>query len=146
MSAIYSTSPNFKSQIRENDYYRAAIDAAKKDLTKQDYHKRRGVNTLKALNGIDFDGSINFVEFFQKGDKVYTKINGAVDESRTFPARNGYGTNAQYAIIQYAQSQNAFSKEPISEYEKKVIDLKKELVKAEEAMYKDFQNRLNRYY
>lgn len=145
MSVGHSTSPNFKSHIKTNDYYRAAIDSAKNDLTPNGFH-RRGMNTLKALEGISYDGKQDFVEFFQQDGKVYTKINGAIDENRTFWAQNGYGTNAQYAIIQYARSNNSFSEEPILDSERKVIAIKEELVNAEKTMCRDFQNKLNWYY
>lgn len=145
MLTIHSTSPNFKSHIRENDYYHAAIDSAKNDLRPDGFYER-GVNTLKALEGLSYDKKQDFVEFFQRDGKVYTKINGAIDETRTFPAKNRYGTNAQYAIIQYAKSNNSFSEEPLSDSEKKVIAVKENLANAEKAMCKDYKNRLNRYY
>lgn len=144
MISFHSTSPNFKSHIKENDFYRAGIESAKNDLTPHGFHQR-GINTLKALEGIGFDKKPDFVEFFQKDGRVYTKINGAIDDNRTFWAQNSYGVNAQYAIIQYAKSNNSLSEKPLTEAEKKVIALKEELSNAEALMLKDYQNRLNIY-
>ncbi len=145
MTVIRSASPNFKSHIIENDYYRVAIKSAQQDLTSGGAYQR-GINTLKSLEGINLDGKHDLVEFFQKDGKVYTKINGAVDESRTFPAQKKCGINAQNAIINYAKSNNALTKEPMFDSERKVLAVKAELKKAEDVMCRDLKSRLNRYY
>lgn len=144
MLYLHSTSPNFKSIIKENDFYMAGIKSAQKDLEPEGMNER-GINTLKALEGLSFDNKHDYVEFFQKDGKVYTKVNGKIDKTKTFEAKDMYGINAQYAIYQYASSNNALLNKPFSDVEKRIQAAQDDSPEAQKRLLRDYKYRLKVY-
>lgn len=142
----YQNCINFKSQIKSNDFFRAGLDATKKDLSMAGNNTQRGLNTVKALEGLSMNGNSEFVEFLTKDKRVYTKINGAIRNEYTFDATNNNGLDAQNAIIQYAKQTNSFHYKPLSKTEEKMFQLQNQLSEVKAVFFKEMHRKIKIYY
>ncbi len=142
----YQNCINFKSQIKSNDFFRAGLDATKKDLSMAGNNTQRGLNTVKALEGLSMNGNSEFVEFLTKDKRVYTKINGAIRNEYTFDATNNKGLDAQNAIIQYAKQTNSFHYKPLSKTEEKMFQLQNQLSEVKAVFFKEMHRKIKIYY
>lgn len=143
MSLTTNKNVNFKSQIKANEHYKSAILSAKSDI-KNPETRNRGLSTLKAIESIRHDGQHDFIEFVHEGPIVRTKVNGKVKKVAT--SGKSTGKAIQDAIIDFALLKGVYSNKPIFPSEEKVIRLQKELQKAEQAMCKDLEKKIDLYY
>lgn len=142
----YQNCINFKSQIKSNDFFKAGLDATKKDLSMAGNNVKRGLNTVKALEGLSINGNSEFVEFITKDKRVYTKINGAIRNEYTFDATKDKGLDAQNAIIQYAKQTNSFHYQPLSKTEEKMFQLQNQLSEVKATLFKEMHRKIKIYY
>lgn len=139
-----STYINFKSHIVNNDFFKEGIKTTKKDMTMVG-NTQKGLNTLKAIEGLSLNGKNDFVEFLQKENKILTKVNGKVDPAYTFESTGNIGTDSQFAIFKYAKNTNSFSYKPISPTEEKIIDLQNKLSETKANFLREMHRKLNSY-
>lgn len=143
----YQNCINFKSQIKSNDFFRAGLDATKRDLSMAGNNNTpRGLNIVKALEGLSNNGNGEFVEFLTKDKRVYTKVNGAIRNEYTFDATKDTGLDAQNAIIQYAKQTNSFHYPPLSKTEEKMYQLQNQLSEVKATLFKEMHRKIKIYY
>ena len=135
---------SFKSHIRENEFFSAAIKETKTDFSMAGY-LNKGLATLKALRGLSEDGKDTQVEFLIKDGKVYTKLNGAIADKYTFKTHAKKGVDVQNAIINYAKETGAYSNAPLNETENKVTEAELELAKIKAKLFREMQRKLAIY-
>lgn len=135
--------PNFKSHIVETDLYQKGLQFAKNNMH-PNKDMKKGIEFVKAAEGIRNDKKYDFIGFYKSRNNVYTKINGKIDEKYTFQSTKNSGLDAYNAIMNYAKQNNSYSNKPLSESEKKVAKIQKELEKAQKDMCADYRFKINR--
>ena len=69
--------PNFKSHIVETDLYQKGLQFAKNNMH-PNKDMKKGIEFVKAAEGIRNDKKYDFVGFYKSRNNVYTKINGKI--------------------------------------------------------------------
>lgn len=134
---------NFKSHIKENNFFKSGLYFAKDNL-KAGADTEKGLDLLRAINGIQNDGKHDFVTFNARQNHIYTSINGKKAEKYTFLSTGNPGLDAHNAIVNYAKQNNAYSKKPLCSSEEKVNNLQKDLEKAKKKMFAELRGQINR--